>query len=309
MGRAYEPSLDGLRAIAVIAVVGYHASIPYFVGGLRGVDVFFVLSGYLITRNLTAGNLSLGEFWRRRAVRLVPALALMIATVLALAQLLIPRYAVTAPRDAAIAASYGMNVALAFRPWDNLFLHTWSLAAEMQFYLIWPLALPRLTRGRPALRLIGLWLALALAQAGMTRLIGPAAYYFPHFSGLALGAAVAFLPSANRYLAIFAAGLVVAGLVNPVVPGHAVEVGTAILISSLREPSQLRGLLEWRPLTRLGLISYGVYLWHFPIHCALEDTFFYIEGPAALVGAIVLASLSYRFVERPLALRWKPATA
>lgn len=309
MGLKYEPSLDGLRAVAVLFVIAYHARAPYAAGGGRGVDLFFVLSGYLITGNLAAGNLSVSTFWKRRAVRLLPALFVMTAVSLAIAPWLIPRYAGTAWRDALLALTYTMNFAQAVKPWDNIFLHTWSLAAEVQFYLIWPLILPFLLRRNPAMLLPALWLAMLGVQWAVGAHTPLTGYYFPHFSGLILGAAIPFLPAANRWLGLLGFAIILPGLESPSVPLAAVELGAALMVSSFRAPSALRSVLEWPPLVRLGLISYGVYLWHFPIHCIFEATPWFVRGGMALAGGIALGELSYRFVETRLARRLRPALA
>jgi peptidoglycan/LPS O-acetylase OafA/YrhL len=310
VGLKYEPSLDGLRSVAVLAVIAYHARAPFMPAGGRGVDVFFVLSGFLITSILAERSTGLIDFWRKRAIRLVPALLPMILVTLLIAPRFMPQYAATVWRDALFTITYTMNLAEAAKPWDNPFMHTWSLAAEAQFYLVWPFVLPVILRRQNA----GLWLlALWIGMTGLQAVLGATApfesYYFPHFGGLLLGAAVAFLPVANRWLGIVGFGMVVLALTNSAQPEVIAEVGAALIISACRAPCALRSLLEWPPLVKLGLISYGVYLWHFPIHCAVEHTVWWFRGAVALWGGIVMGSLSYVAVERPVSRWLRPAAA
>lgn len=291
----------------MLAVVGYHARAPFLLGGGRGVDVFFVLSGGLITSLLLKTDLTIGDFWRRRGLRLVPALLVMISAVVAVTPWLWPAYTSHAPRDGLLAATYTMNFAEAWAPHDNPFMHTWSLAAEVQFYLAWPFILPWLARHRPNLALPLLWAILAALQ-----LLRPPhweTYYFPHFSGLALGAATVFIDRGSKWMSIGGFALVLLGFVDPRIPSAAVEAGAAAMILGFREPSALRDLFRMQPLVQIGLISYGIYLWHFPIHMAFESQPWFIRGSAASVGGLLLGAASYRLIERPLAGMLRPAPA
>jgi peptidoglycan/LPS O-acetylase OafA/YrhL len=151
--RRFRGDIDGLRAVAIVLVVGYHALIPGFHGGFIGVDVFFVISGFLITRNLLSestrtGRVALMTFWAKRIRRLVPALALMVVVVVALALIVLPSLDWPSVADQARAALlYVSNLVFARQATDyfggdistSLFLHTWSLGVEEQFYLLWPL--------------------------------------------------------------------------------------------------------------------------------------------------------------------------
>jgi peptidoglycan/LPS O-acetylase OafA/YrhL len=148
----FRPDVDGLRAIAIVLVVGYHAGLPLFSGGFIGVDVFFVISGFLISRNLVRESsgtqrVRLGEFWSRRIRRLVPALGLVVATTLIVGAFILPSYDLAAfARQGGAAALYISNVVFAVQSQDYFaadvasspFLHTWSLGVEEQFYLVWP---------------------------------------------------------------------------------------------------------------------------------------------------------------------------
>lgn len=151
----FRPDIEGLRAIAILLVVAAHAGVPWFAGGYVGVDVFFVLSGYLITRLLIneltdTGTVQFARFYARRFRRLLPALLLMLATTMLLGSQLIPLAQQSEQANAATSAAiWGSNLLFAFSQLDyfgadssqNLFLHTWSLGVEEQFYLVWPLLL------------------------------------------------------------------------------------------------------------------------------------------------------------------------
>jgi peptidoglycan/LPS O-acetylase OafA/YrhL len=173
------PAIDGLRAIAVLAVVAYHADLPV-PAGFVGVDVFFVISGYVITRMLArehaeTGRIDFAAFYARRVRRILPAFAVVVAVTLALSTvLLVPEYRVAVAKSAAAAMAMGANVyfqATTGGYWDASadqmpLLHLWSLAVEEQFYFVWPLLLALLLRFRRAPLLLGAWplASFALAQ-------------------------------------------------------------------------------------------------------------------------------------------------
>jgi peptidoglycan/LPS O-acetylase OafA/YrhL len=215
------PGLDGLRAIAVLAVIAYHADLGWLPGGFLGVDVFFVISGFLITTLLLAerdrlGHIDLRGFWLRRARRLLPALFLLIATTLALCVLLAPDELTEVRGDTLAALAYVTNWYLVFRQQSYFqimgrpspLLHLWSLAVEEQFYLVWPLVL---TAGLALLHRRGMLLLSVAGALGsaiwMAYLYVPGAdpsrvYYGTdtHATGLLLGAALAlaWTPWATR---------------------------------------------------------------------------------------------------------------
>ena len=343
---AYRPEIDGLRAIAVLAVVFYHAGLGC-PGGYVGVDVFFVISGYLITslilKDLRQGTFSLAAFWERRIRRIFPASAVcVLVTLVAGFFLLLPDDLENLGKSAI--AQTLMVANFYFWRTTNYFgganeekplLHTWSLAVEEQFYLFFPLLLLLLFRfpgfRRPG-RLIGLMLAgaaisLALAMWGVTH--QPFATFFllpTRVWELLCGAIIAALPATaipqSRWLREGGSWLGLAAILAPVwlynektlFPGLAALppcIGTALLIwanganAAGPPPAQTlpARILSLRAVVFIGLISYSLYLWHWPViafskywgdpHLAVSHSWF-------LVGlSFVLALGSWRYVETP----------
>jgi len=304
----HNPALDGLRAVAALMVIAYHSGAPFAGGGFVGVDVFFVLSGFLITsllrQEIETGGIDYGQFLLRRAVRLFPALALLLTVWLIVGPILWP--AEQHVRDAVVTAAYLSNLASALWDAPGRFLnHTWSLASEQQFYLLWPLLLPLFAKRRnPALWLCALYVALAA-----WRLVAPwPLSYFCHTSGLALGATLAFTPPAKSSWLGLPGLLLIALAVTrttwaPPFPGILLaEVGTALILLH-RRPSLLNTALASRPLVSLGLISYGVYLWQQFFIMGLQGLPWTERLAISLPGSLAAAWLSYTFVEQPIR-RW-----
>lgn len=304
----YIPSLDGIRAISALAVVFHHVHVPFADLGGLGVDVFFVLSGFLITRLLLAdtGPLNLVHFWSRRIDRLVPALLLAVAGTLLLVGFL-PGWVHHTGWSAFFALTYTTNIAEMLGFEMEALSHTWSLGVEMQFYLLWPFALLWLVKQeRPELYLLVSWASLTamfalLLNAG----VDPHRLKSFHGSALLLGCLCAFrptLPKGAGWLGVF---MILAGVspglpIPMVVRAMLVQLGSAVLISSLGRGGLLNTALSWPPLTALGRISYGVYLWHFMLALITVSLFTWpIALALTLIGSISLSTLSYTLVEKP----------
>ena len=354
----YLPGLDGLRAVSVLAVVAFH---HYFIGGheegfapggFLGVEVFFVVSGYLITSLLLAelrekGGVSLTRFWTRRARRLLPALFVMLAVVVLYALLFLPDSIDRLKSDTVGALTYTSNwwliishqsyVAEAGRP--ALLKHLWSLAIEEQFYLIWPplllLGLRRIGRRR----LLQVMMCVALASTVLMAIVANgsinAAYYstYTRLSGLVLGSAMAFFfapymirgrPGRGVRGVLDLAGI--AGMFGLIWSFHhfsfpgttssgldvfrggflLVDLATLLVIAAVVHPASDAGpILGVQPLRWVGLRSYSIYLWHYPIFCVTRPGLDVpLHGWPLLTLRLVLtlgaAELSYRYVETPI---------
>jgi peptidoglycan/LPS O-acetylase OafA/YrhL len=329
----YRSDIDGLRAVAILPVVFYHSGLGLFPGGYVGVDVFFVISGFLITgiiaREVDAGRFSILGFYERRARRILPALMVMLAFVLCVAAYaFFPGDFAKLPQSALMATLFVSNVGFfletgyfAGSAETMPLLHTWSLAVEEQFYLGFPILLILIARFMPTRRtgiLVAITIAsFALAVATQASGSGFAFYLLPPrawelFIGalLALGAFPMIRPRWLRE------GLALAGLaaiawaglsfdkttVFPGVNALFPVLGAAALI--LCAPGTVAGrLLATGPMVGIGLISYSLYLWHWPLIVFTEyvtDTRLAGWVSAAVISvSFVAAFLSWRFVERP----------
>jgi len=308
----YVPELDGLRAVAVTAVILFHSHVPGFTGGFVGVDLFFVLSAFLISSILAAewhetGSMNLKRFYWRRLLRLTPPLFLMLAA-----------YVITAPfiwpghdhaRDALIAGLYISDYTVTFFGEPQYLQHTWSLAIEEQFYLLWPLLLAVLLRAkRPISWLIGGYVVATLWRSSHGWWED---YYFrfdTHETGLILGALLFFampylrmkpwVPLAGAALfleACFAGAITGAKMVIP-----PAEFAAALLIASVAsgQIGAIGPLLQNAPAVRIGKLSYGMYLWHVPIAVILRDRMPWFSTFVLTFGAsVLLAAISYGTVE------------
>lgn len=333
----YRPALDGLRGVAILGVLAVHTSHLFgwsmLKGGSIGVDIFFVLSGFLITSILlnewnTQGNISLRKFYVRRCLRLVPALLLLVATVHLGANFLFsPEEAAQTRFASPFALVYATDFVIAFAPNIQLgaLRHTWSLAMEEQFYLLWPpllLLLLKLGASRKQLLLLTLLLALlsALHRAALYQVESPARTYYgvdARADSLLLGCAIAIavtwglISSMHRLTApaIFILGLtmVATDYATPFMheAGFTIIAGaTGLIILNVVSAKEglLRRSLESAALVWIGRISYGVYLWHYPVFKGLK----YVDGPwpaklvLALLTTFLVASLSYYLVESPI---------
>jgi peptidoglycan/LPS O-acetylase OafA/YrhL len=337
----YRPEIDGLRAIAVAAVILFHAGFALFSGGFVGVDVFFVISGFLITsiivEELKTGRFSVLRFYERRARRILPALFTVMAACVPFAyRLLSPDDLKDFAQSLAAICLFASNVLFwgesgYFDTQAELkpLLHTWSLAVEEQFYVVFPLLLLaawRLGRG-VLLSLIGAIAVVSLfISVDEVRNFPSAAFYLLPSRAwqLLVGALASFVADRwqaadVRQPAVRLAGeavgwggmaMIILALflfdertpfpgLNAALP----TIGTALVLLCASDRTSVGRMLAWRPLVGLGLISYSAYLWHQPLfaftkHALLAD----LPTDLAIVlcaATIVLACLSWRFVEQP----------
>jgi len=337
-----RPDVEGLRAVAVLAVVLYHADLGPTGGGYVGVDVFLVVSGFLITgllrRELTAtGRIDLAAFYARRARRLLPAAALVLAsTVLVSAWVLSPLQAGRVAGDARAAALYALNLRLAAQQADYLaahdqpspLLHFWSLGVEEQYYLLWPallLLVVRLARPRRQDRALALTAAVVSAASlaaclHLTAVAQPWAFFsLPARAWeLGLGALVAVVahrsgpPPRAAATALGWLGLLAVVLAVVMLGGTTAFPGPWALLPVAGTAAVLlaggRGgvgrLLGTPPARLVGRLSYSWYLWHWPVLVlapeVLERPLTAAERLGAVLGAAVAAALTTRLVEDPL---------
>ena len=354
---SYRADIDGLRAVAVLSVLLYHLHLPFTPGGFVGVDIFFVISGFLITRNIwtemQAGSFSVRAFYLRRIRRIAPAFLVMAAVTLVVGCLvLLPTDLKRLGAGTASAAVSASNIFF----WRTLdigyfadsseqepLLHTWSLGVEEQFYLLWPATLLLLTLvvrgGRRTV--IGSTIAILVTSFAIGELTLDSSPKFAYFmlparaGELMMGALLAFaLPRETDVAALVArlgrtrtrvaaeaAGILGLGLIaysltqlngtspfpglNAVYP----SLGSVLVMLAGALGSRLIiGLLGSAPMVFVGLISYSLYLWHWPVLAFLR--YFYTDlSPLQIVVGVpvifALAIASYRFVELP-ARGWRP---
>jgi len=335
----YRRDIDGLRGVAVLSVILFHIDSRLLPGGFVGVDIFFVISGYLISlhifNEIEAGRFSLAEFYRRRIKRIAPAMLTVVAVTLAVTQsLFIPDDAETAAEAAFFSLFSLANVYFwkfldasyfAASTDEQPFLHLWSLGVEEQFYIIWPLLLMVFYRGRST-KFVVYCLIAAAASFLLGDLLFPhdpsfVYYMLPTRAGeLLLGALAAQLilrrpdnkTLRNRAAWISAGGgiLVIGSCfwtseTAPFPGWRAIPptLGTAMLIVAGHYRLTLTTrALQWKPLVGMGVISYSAYLWHWPIlsiprYFGIEFGFYL--GIAAFALTVLLAWLTYRYIEQP----------
>ena len=342
---SYDPSLDGVRALAVTSVALYHAGVGFAGGGFLGVDIFFVLSGYLISTLLVrefavSGSVSLGSFWCRRVTRLLPALLVMVAVVLTVAVVAgNGSISETTRSDAIGTLLYSQNWAEILRgesyfelfELPSPFIHTWSLAIEEQWYLLWPVVVAiAVQRGR-----LLLWMTLAAAGFSalwMLYLATPEdpsrAYYGTdaRAQALLIGSAAALAMSRKRFFTsargvkvISVASMVgllgCLGLVVTVDDEQlwmyrggftlAALMSVMLIVGIRQSPTSIAArLLAARPLAHLGRMSYGLYLWHWPVFMAIDRLWQEGDGPQLVIAKLVVcyavATCSLLCIERPI---------
>ena len=340
------PALDGLRALSILIILVYHGGAATIPGGFLSVDIFFVLSGFLITSLLLAewerhGALNLRQFWIRRARRLLPALALVVGVVLVASIVIVGHGADVIRADAIASLAYVSNwwfVAEGTSYFDQFndpspLRHMWLLSIEEQWYLLLPLALvlvlPRL-RSRRVLgwTLIGLGVASAIWMAVLAPAAGgnSARVYYgtdTRVQALLIGSALAALltpgllerlrPRAVAFGWLGAAGVAVAMVLLTERTGWTYRggflvfaVATAAVVAAVVSHPQglLARSLSWDPLVLVGQMSYGLYLWHWPIFLFLSPTRTGMSGwplfAVRLVLTFIVAGLSYRYLEQPI---------
>ncbi len=329
---AYRPEIDGLRALAVLSVIAHHLAPAWLPGGYVGVDVFLVISGYLIGRlvvvAIRAQNFSLADFWGRRAKRLLPAFLLMLAASAIVAEFALPLYELRQFWGSLGSAALSASNFFFWRNTDYFgpeaaavpLLHTWSLGVEEQFYLLFPLAALLLYRWR-RLDSRRLWWALLLAALGLAALLWlwrpVAAFYllparaFELLAGVVIAvrqpSAPATTHGAKNWLGSVALTALLAQMFIAVESGaeRFVQISLTVLcsawlISQFNRHSQIGRLLSLGPMRRLGQASYSLYLWHLPVLVLLP--FLLPSTPAWAMGllVLVLGLASHRFVEQPL---------
>lgn len=336
---AFRHDIEGLRAVAVLLVVGFHAGIPGVGGGYAGVDVFFVLSGYLITGLLVRemeerGRLDLVRFYARRARRLLPGAALMMAvTALAVLWLLPPLEQLSVSKATGAASVYASNVWFMWRLGDyvvtgteaNPLLHTWSLAVEEQFYVVWPVAVWLMFRTRSRARLAWCMALASLASLAfcvwLTDLRQPWAFYASPARAweFGIGGLAALLPAwwladrrrlrgALAWLGMAAIAFAAATFSEDTrFPGAIAAIpvlGTAaVLVAGAGAPGAVQKVLHTPVLQHIGRLSYSWYLWHWPalVLAAVLVPELGVPGRVLVsLWALAVAALAYTWVEHPI---------
>jgi len=342
----YMPFIDGLRAISILAVVAYHVGLPGVPGGFVGVDIFFVISGFLIVNQikatLSSGRFSIVSFYAHRALRILPLYILVLLLSYVVALFILPTAEIYWDflASAVLAPLMSTNVLFFLHQGyfdlsaiDKPLLHTWTLSVEEQFYLVAPMLLylifcaGKRRFGMPAI-VIGMALASAsvIGAVAMTSTGGQnAAFYLSQwrawefiaggFIGAQAVAAVRRIsPAFVEAMAWIGAAAILCAVaafnartaypsINAALP---VAGAVLILLCGMARPDNtVARLLALRPLVAIGLVSYGWYLWHWPL-LSFERIALFSEGallPDALAGGLLafsLACLSYRYIERPI---------
>lgn len=338
MSLKYRPEIDGLRAIALILVLFFHAGFAAFSGGFVGVDVFFVISGYLITHIIIAekktDEFSIINFYERRTRRILPALFFMMLLVLLPAWILMmPHQFKDFGQSLASVALFSSNflfwrksgyfeASVELKP----LLHTWSLAVEEQFYILYPLCLSWLWKRGPK-KILSFIIAISIGSLVLSQILSSrdpiANFYFPTSRAweLLIGAMIAFNESFHflkfnfsskikNILAMTGLGLILSTtfLYSSATPFPSVYallpvVGAALIILFAHPNNLLGQLLSSRVFVGLGLISYSAYLWHQPLFAFARLSLLTQPTPIhfgiLICLTFLLATLSYKYIEQP----------
>ncbi len=337
----YRPEIDGLRGIAVIPVILFHAGFSTYSGGFVGVDVFFVISGYLITTiilsEMEQGTFSLINFYERRARRILPAIFWVMLVSLPFAWFLLMPSDIKDYFSSLIAVSSFSSNILFWREagyWDapselKPLLHTWSLAVEEQYYVLFPLFLMLMWRYRRrwilSMFMLIAGISLATAQWGAHHRPTATFYLLPTRGWeLAIGACIAFYflyrkQTIGKLLSHKLVGEMF-GVIGLLMIGYAIfvfdenipfpslyalvpTIGTGLIIIFSSSQTIIGRLLSTKPLVAIGLISYSAYLWHQPLFAFVRYQSFSEPGFLVFSGLTILtflfAYLSWRFVEKP----------
>ncbi|APH71470.1 acyltransferase family protein [Aquibium oceanicum] len=338
----YRPDIDGLRTVSVVSVILYHYAIGPFSGGFTGVDVFFVISGFLITsiiaREMEEGRFSVLGFYDRRVRRILPA---TLTTIIAAA---IAGYIVLLPEEysqfgeSATYSAFGLanffflhNTGGYFDNAADLMplLHMWSLAVEEQFYIVWPILLFVVlrfsTRSAAIAALIAIIAGSFVASVYIVKSDQPVAFYMLHTRAweLAIGALLVFVPAirhrpAAEAIAVIGIGLVAYGIFaltakSPFPGANALYpcVGAALLIGANAQRTVVARVLSLPPMVFVGKISFSLYLWHWPVlvlyrQYGMGDVPPLYDRLALIAVSFVLAALSWWLVEEPIRRRRPP---
>lgn len=321
---AYSPGLDGLRAVACLAVMLYHAAFVPAAGGYLGVNIFFTLSGFLITSLLleelrTTGRINLRGFWRRRVFRIVPLLAAVCAAGAVWGLIAGGHLGDTTVHGAVASMLFCANWLVAqIHEGAGVLGANWSVSVEEQFYLVWPLllwALYRWTRSERRLAWVvaGLAVAVCAHRTFMPLTTGQWARMWygtdTQADALLIGAVVALGWRCRSRVVSLGAGIVLAAFLMAATVGDlgmmrlampAVAVCTALLLPYLQDHG---GILAWGPLVALGRRSYGLYLWSCPINHFLLFNVGLRGLPliaAVFVFSLAISEVTYRFLEVPM---------
>lgn len=332
MALSYRPEIDGIRAIAVIAVVLFHLNIPGFNGGFIGVDIFFVISGYLITsillREVDTGAISLSSFYERRARRILPLVVVIIIFSLLVTWPLYTTQAFKAIGSSVAGASaFVANIVLMRRKGyfmpsvhEDPLLHLWSLSVEEQFYIFLPICLlliHKYCRRSFVYWLLGLTILSFAFNIFLCNISAKVAFYlaptraWEFFAGGLLSLPVGGQKSSSRWMAwvgIIAIGLSVCFFDDSIpYPGRYALLpvaGTVLLIlGTSADSSAMKFVLSLRPVVFIGRISYSIYMWHWPLLVFANMLVLHTLSPTQnilfLILLVIISTSSYYFIEQP----------